>query len=217
MLRQLSDASFSALRNQFLAALMLLSASIAGAQTAAPATVHGAPAIPAGTVVLAGVTFEPSIEFAGSRLQLNGTGIRSRAFFKVYVAGLYLPAKAHTPAEVYASKGPKRVKVTMLREIESGSFGKTMTQVMGDNLPRERMGKCIPGLLKLGEVFAVKKKMAVGEWYTIDEIPGKGTVLSINGSTVAEIAEPEFFTCLMHNYFGDKPADTDLKRGLLGS
>jgi len=52
--------------------------------------------------------------------------------------------------------------------------------------------------------------------FTIDEIPGKGTVISINSKVAAEIPEPEFFTCLMHNYFGDRPADAKLKTALLG-
>ena len=89
-------------------------------------------------------------------------------------------------------------------------------QVMSDNLPKEGMARCVPGLVKLGEVFSNKKKMAVGEFYTIDENPGTGVVISINGKPVANIAEPEFFTCLMHNYFGEKPADSSLKTGLLG-
>lgn len=104
----------------------------------------------------------------------------------------------------------------MLRELDSERFGITAMQVMSDNLPKDRMARCVPGVVKLGEVFASKQKMAVGEFYTIDEIPGVGVTIAINGKQVAEITEPEFFTCLMHNYFGDKPADTTLKARLLG-
>jgi Chalcone isomerase-like len=195
-------------------ALVVTVGSAAAQTTPAPAAASTAPA--PGSVMVAGYAFEPEVNLAGKTIKLNGTGIRTRAFFKVYAAGLYLPIKAKTPQEVYAAPAPKRLKVTMLREIDSASFGKTMSQVMGDNLPRDQLGKCIPGLLKLGEVFAAKKKMVAGDWYTLDEIAGKGTVLTINGTVTAEVAEPEFFTCLMHNYFGDKPADTDLKAGLLG-
>lgn len=161
-------------------------------------------------------SYEPEITLAGKTLQLNGSGIRKRLFFNVYSAALYLPQKARTPAEVYSAPGPKRFKASFLRELDSAGFGKTTMQVMNDNLPKERMSRCIPGLVKLSEVFAAKKRIGPGEHYTIDEIPGKGTIVSINGAAVAEIAEPEFFTCLMYNYFGDKPADANLKIGLLG-
>lgn len=163
-----------------------------------------------------GIFFERDITLVGTPLKLNGAGIRSKFFVKVYAAGLYLQTPVATSTDIYATNGPKRMKVSFLRETDASSLGKTMSQVMSDNLPREQFGKCIPGLVKIGEVFADKKKMAVGEGFTLDELPGKGTIVSINGKVAAEIAEPEFFTCLMYNYFGDRPADPKLKTALLG-
>jgi hypothetical protein len=185
------------------------------AQTAAPAATaaHAAPSGPGTTVE--GVFFERDIALAGTPLKLNGAGIRSKFFVKVYAAGLYLQTPATTSTDIYATKGPKRMKVSFLRETDASSLGKTMSQVMGDNLPREQFSKCIPGLVKIGEVFADKKKMGVGEGFMLDELPGKGTIVTVNGKVAAEIAEPEFFTCLMYNYFGDRPADPKLKTALL--
>ncbi len=188
------------------------------AQNTAQGTVQAAPqAAAAGpSVTVEGVPFEREIQLGGSTLKLNGAGVRTRFVFKVYAAALYMPVPSATSTDVYVSKGPKRLKVSFLREIDSTTLGKTMSQVMSDNLPREQFGKCIPGIVKLGELFAEKKKMTAGEMFTVDELPGKGTVISINGKLAAEISEPEFFTCLMHNYFGDRPADANLKTALLG-
>jgi Chalcone isomerase-like len=36
-----------------------------------------------------GIRFEPEVNLSGQKLKLNGAGIRYRAIFKVYVAGLY--------------------------------------------------------------------------------------------------------------------------------
>lgn len=193
-------------------ALAIASTQPAFAQSAAP--VYPTPKV--ATVATGGVAFEEEIVVGGRPLALNGTGIRTKFFLKIYAAGLYLPVKVTTPQDVFKSPGPKRLKVSVLRELDAAGFGKTAMQVMSDNLPKDRMSRCVPGLVKLGEVFANKKKMAVGEFYTIDELPGTGVVISINGKPAAEIAEPEFFTCLMHNYFGEKPADISLKTGLLG-
>ncbi len=197
----------------FYAACAIVTASTADAQTApTPATAASA----ARGTVIAGVNFEPVQNVGGSTLQINGAGIRSKAFFKIYAAALYLDQRATTPQAVFAAKGNKRLKAVFLREVDSAGFGKSTSEVMGDNLPRDRMGRCIPGIMRLGEIFAAKKKMAVGENYTIDEIVGRGTIISINDKQVAEISEPEFFDCLMHNYFGPKPADSSLKDALLG-
>jgi hypothetical protein len=39
---------------------------------------------------VSGVKFEQTTEVRGARLQLNGAGVRYKAVFKVYSAGLYL-------------------------------------------------------------------------------------------------------------------------------
>jgi hypothetical protein len=72
---------------------------------------------PARTV--AGVAYPAQAGVGGQTLQLNGAGIRYKAIFKVYTAGLYLEKPAASLQEIAALPGPKRVSVTMLREIDS--------------------------------------------------------------------------------------------------
>jgi hypothetical protein len=43
--------------------------------------------------------------------------LRKRVLFKVYVAGLYLTEKRKSPAEVVALAGPKRVSITLMRNL----------------------------------------------------------------------------------------------------
>nr|WP_315464864.1 chalcone isomerase family protein [uncultured Rhodoferax sp.] len=200
----------------WLLASMLLVPSV-HAQTAVQGGVQSPVFVSTGNVTVEGIGFDTEARVGGVTLKLNGAGLRTKFMFKVYAAGLYLAAPARTPAEVLAAKGPKRLRVSFVRETDATTLGKTMSQVMSDNLPREQFGKCIPGLIKLGELFAEKKKMGVGEMFTVDEIPGKATVISINHKLAAEISEPEFFTCLMYNYFGERPADAKLKAALLGA
>lgn len=45
---------------------------------------------------------------------LNGAGIRTRFFFKIYVGALYLPERAGQAQQVYAMVGPKRVLMHFL-------------------------------------------------------------------------------------------------------
>jgi hypothetical protein len=77
---------------------------------------------PARTV--AGVAYPAQAGVGGQTLQLNGAGIRYKAIFKVYTAGLYLEKPAASLQEIAALPGPKRVSVTMLREIDSAELGK---------------------------------------------------------------------------------------------
>lgn len=171
----------------------------------------------AATVDVAGVKMEDAIDMRGSKLALNGAGVRYKAVFKVYVAGLYLGKKAATPEEVLAAPGPKRLHITLLREIDSNELGKSFTTAFTDNAPKTEMSKLIPGLIKMGQIFSDQKKLLAGESFTIDWIPGTGTVISVKGvAQGAPFKEPEFFAALMGIWLGSKPADWKLKDALLG-
>ena len=45
-------------------------------------------------ITVADVKYEETASLSGSTLQLNGAGVRYKAVFKVYTAGLYLEKKA---------------------------------------------------------------------------------------------------------------------------
>ena len=171
----------------------------------------------AAPVEIAGIKLDNAIELQNAPLQLNGAGIRYKAIFKVYVAALYLGKKAATPEEVYAATGPKRMSITLLREIDSNELGKSFTKAFEENAPKTEMSKLIPGLLKMSQVFSDQKKMGAGESFTIDWIPGTGTVISVKGKPQGEaIKEVEFFNAMMRIWLGSKPADWKLREELLG-
>jgi hypothetical protein len=187
----------------------LFAAALVGA--AAAVSVH------AQTTDVSGIKFNNKVTLAATALQLNGAGTRYKAIFKVYSAALYLPAKAVTPEAVLAMPGPKRMHVVMLREIDGNELGKLFTRGMQDNSSREQFAKSIPGTLRLSEMFAAKKRLAAGEQFTVDFVPGTGTVIMVNGQVQGEpIKEPEFFNALMRIWLGRSPADLLLKNALLG-
>ncbi|WP_422291033.1 chalcone isomerase family protein [Hydrogenophaga sp.] len=171
----------------------------------------------AATVEVAGVKLEDRITVNSTPLQLNGAGVRYKAVFKVYTAGLYLSAKADTPDAVLAAPGPKRMTITMLRDIDSAELGKLFSRGMEDNMERSAFSKLIPGVLRMSQVFSNHKVLKTGETFLIDWVPGTGTVLTIKGQVEGEpFKEPEFFNALMRIWLGPKPADWLLKDALLG-
>ena len=171
----------------------------------------------AATVDVSGVKMEDSIDLRGTTLQLNGAGVRFKAVFKVYAAGLYLSKKAGTLEEVLAAPGPKRISITLLREIDSNELGKSFTTAFTENSSKAEMSKLIPGLIRMGQVFADQKKLYAGENFTIDWIPGTGTIVTVKGKPQGEpFKEIEFFHALMRIWMGQSPADWKLKDALLG-
>ena len=171
----------------------------------------------AATVDVAGVKLDDAVEVQGTKLQLNGAGVRYKAIFKVYVGALYVGKKAATPEELYAATGPKRISITMLREIDSNELGKGFTKAFEDNTPKGEMSKLIPGLIRMGQIFADQKKLVAGDVLTVDWVPGMGTVISSKGKQLGEpFKEPEFYVALMRIWLGPNPADAKLKDAMLG-
>jgi hypothetical protein len=170
------------------------------------------------TTEVNGVKFNNSVMLAASALQLNGAGTRYKAIIRVYAAALYLPTKATTTEAVLAATGPKRMQVVMLRDIDANELGKLFTRGMEDNSSREEFGRTIGGTLRLAEMFAARKRLVAGDQFTIDYLPGRGTLIGINGQPQGEpIKEPEFFNALMRIWLGRSPADALLKNALLGN
>jgi Chalcone isomerase-like len=164
-----------------------------------------------------GVKYPSTLAVAGQNLRLNGSGIRYRFVVKVYTAGLYLQGRAATPEAVLATPGPKRLHVVMLRDIDANELGKLFTRGMQDNVSRDDFAKSIPGTLRMADIFQAQKKLAVGDNFSVDWLPGRGTMVLVNGRPQGEpIAEPEFFNALMMIWLGPRPADVALKDALLG-
>lgn len=183
---------------------------------AAALTAASLPAL-AATVDVAGVKLEDRVTVAGKPLVLNGAGIRYKAVFKVYTAGFYVEKPANTPDALLDQPGPKRMSITMLRDIDSAELGKLFSRGMEDNMEKGSFAKLIPGVMRMSQVFTNHKTLRAGENFVLDWLPGTGTVLTIKGVQEGEpFREPEFFEALMRIWLGPKPADWQLKDALLG-
>lgn len=171
----------------------------------------------ASPTTVAGIKLEEALDVAGSRLLLNGAGIRYKAIFQVYVAALYTTRKISTLEEAYSVPGPRRVAMTMLREVDSNDFGKSFTKAFEENTPKGEMSKLIPGLIMQGDIFARQKKLGPGDTIWVDWIPDRGTVISVKGVSQGEPSkEVEFYNAMLRIWLGPKPVDSKLKEAMLG-
>ncbi len=168
-------------------------------------------------VEVAGVKVEDSITVSGTKLQLNGAGIRYKGPFKVYVGDLYTTQPVKSLDELIAAPGPKRLNMTFLREINSADFGKLLTRGIEDNVSRNEVSKIVVGMIKMGEIFAANKNFLPGDVCALEWDPAKGLSIWAKGKLQAEpFKDPAFFRALMSIWFGQTPADWKLKDQLLG-
>ena len=74
-------------------------------------------------VEVAGVKIDDKASVAGQELVLNGAGMRTKVFLKIYIGSLYLPAKAGDLSGVLA-KGPRRIQLNVMRSLTRRSTGR---------------------------------------------------------------------------------------------
>ncbi|TFW27193.1 chalcone isomerase family protein [Duganella callida] len=166
---------------------------------------------------VAGVKFDDTTTVAGQPLKLNGAGLRTKFVFKVYAAGLYLTEKKTSVAEVLAVPGPRRVAITMLRDVPSEDFGKAFTEGLNANTSKEERNKILPQIMKFGEIFAQTPTLKKGDQLTLDWTPNEGTQCYLNGKKIGEMMPDQaFYNAVLRIWLGDKPVDSSLKPALLG-
>lgn len=166
---------------------------------------------------VAGVKLDDTVKVANKELKLNGAGIRTRLMFKVYVAGLYLPEKKTTAADVLATQGPRRLKLVLLREVNSEDFGQAFMDGLNANSDKAEKAKFVNQTVKMGEIFAGIPSLNKGDSITADWIPGTGLNILVNDKKVGDTLQGiEFANAFLRIWLGDKPADAALKQNLLG-
>jgi hypothetical protein len=168
-------------------------------------------------VEMEGQKFEPTAALGGQTLNLNGVGLRKRAIFKVYVAGLYVPQKSSSPAALIGDKGPRRVSLRMLRDVDADSFISSFNDGLKANLSEAELGALKPQTDALTATLKSIGEAKKGDVINFDFTPDAGTRITLNGQPRGNpIAGAEFFSAVLRIWLGDKPVDEALKKGMLG-
>jgi len=181
------------------------------------AAAFAASGVSAQTVEREGVKFEPTAQVGGAALQLNGTGVRTRAIFKVYAAGLYVPQKSDSAAALIAQKGPRRLTMTMLRNVDADSFAGPLNDGLKNNHSEAQMAAFKPQIDAMNAALKAIDEAKKGDVLHFEFLPDGGTRITVNGQQKGpNIPGEDFFAAMLRIWLGDKPADADLKKGLLG-
>jgi hypothetical protein len=159
---------------------------------------------------LADVTLPDSITVGNQTLVLNGLGLRSKMFIKVYVGGLYLEKKTSDPTAIVQADATKRVvlqfiygEVTREQMVEAFDEG---FKGNAPNAPKAQVQQWLGGI----------ETMKKGEQMVVTYVPGTGTTLSLRGKDKLTIPGLPFAQAVFSVWFGPKPPTGDLKNGMLG-
>lgn len=150
----------------------------------------------------------------GSVLKLNGAGIRSKFFFKIYVGALYLAEPARTTEQVLAAEGGKRVLMHFLYdELPAEKLVNGWNDGFQSNLGGTEHQTLKPKIDAFNALFSDVNK---GDEISIDMLPGTGTQVWYGKDLRGTVEGAEFNQALLKIWLGDKPADSSLKKAMLG-
>ena len=171
-----------------------------------------AAATPARAGSLAGVTLPDSASVGGKTLVLNGLGLRSKLFIKVYVGGLYVETKSVDAAALIAADAPKKLVMHFLYAPSKGQ----MTDAFHEGFEANAPAYFAQHRAEVDRFLAAVDGVGKGEEMTVTYVPGTGTTLSIRGKDVVTLAGADFMRAAFSIWLGPKPPTADLKKGLLG-
>lgn len=174
-------------------------------------------AVSAGAMDVAGVRVEPKVMLEQQVLKLNGAGVRTKYFIKVYVAALYVPEPSNVASRVVMQPGPKRIQLALLRDLSSRQWIDAVRQGLEKNNSPQAMLALQPQQQAFENIIQAMGEGHAGDGWQLDFVPGVGTQIRMNGVRKgAPIAGEDFFRALLLIWLGEQPAQDSLKRDLLG-
>ena len=170
--------------------------------------------LPALGAEVGGAKLDDRATVGGQPLVLNGAGIRTRVMFKVYVASLYLPAKAPDLAAVLA-RAPRRIQMNLLRTLAPDQLIDALNEGLKENNSEADLTAVKAQTDQLMTIMRSFGEVKEGNVVTLDFVDG-ATVVGFNGASRGTIPGDAFNKALTKIWLGDKPVQADLKKALLG-
>lgn len=172
-------------------------------------------AISAEAAEVAGVELPETINRDdGVVLQLNGAGIRSKFFFKIYIAALYLENRSDDAAVILADEGGKRMVMHFLYD-EVGR--EDLVDAWNEGFLANGSEAEVAALQEEIDSFnGMFETVVENDRIILDYLPGQGIRVTIRGQEKGVIAGKPFSELLFAVWLGDSPVTEDLKNELLG-
>lgn len=170
---------------------------------------------PLAAATLAGVTMPDTAKVGTQDLKLNGMALRSKAVFKVYVGGLYLPAEEHDWQKVLAADTPRRMVMQWVRSVSKSQICDGWKEGLEANTPNAsaEVKKHFDSLCGLME------DAKAGDRFVFTYLPGTGLEVAINDTAKGTpLGGKPFADALFKCWIGAKPGPGEaFREGLMGN
>jgi hypothetical protein len=172
--------------------------------------------LPAPAREIAGVQVPETATVASlaAPLVLNGAGVRTRFFVKVYVGALYLTKREAATTAILASPAPASVRLHFVHsEVEAAKLVSAWNDGFAANQSEETLKSLKTRIDRFNGLFRTTRR---GDVVRLDLLPAEGTQVWINDELHGTVPGADFQRALLEIWLGAKPADGGLKEAMLG-
>ncbi|MCF6312711.1 MAG: chalcone isomerase family protein [Verrucomicrobiales bacterium] len=165
--------------------------------------------------VVKDVLVPPRIPCQGTILTLNGTAIRSKWGFNVYVVALYLNEKMHSAETIMSDREHKRIHITMLRGVSKKQFVSTIHKSIKINFSEDEQKLFATQLKAFMACFGGGSSLDRFSTINVDYVPNKGMLVEVNDGKAKLIPGEQFYHAILRLWIG-QPLQASIKTGLVG-
>jgi hypothetical protein len=146
-------------------------------------------------------------------LVLNGAGYRKKFFIKVYIGALYLAQPTTQAKTILDARAARVMRLHFLREVGQEQLASAWNDAIAPNLTASEMQALRARIDQLNSYIGSVRN---GDVLRIEMPVRADTGIWINDRLRGSIPGADFQTALLKAWLGEKPADANLKRAVLG-
>lgn len=167
-----------------------------------------------GDLEIGGITMPDTIKAGDNDLLLNGAGIRTKYFLKLYVGGLYLQDKTTDATKVLSDDKPMAIRLHIISSMITSEKMEDSTREGFKKSFGNKLSSFSTEIEAFIDVF--KEEINDGDIFDMIYIPGTGVKIYKNDKFSKTIEGLPFKNGLFGIWVGKKPAQDSLKEGMLG-
>ncbi|MCB9233537.1 MAG: chalcone isomerase family protein [Bacteroidia bacterium] len=162
-----------------------------------------------------GVPVPNSLDANGTKLVLNGAGLREKLWIDLYVGSLFLQSKSTNRTQIINDDKPMAIRLQIVSGLITSD---KMIAATKEGFEKSTKGNMAPIQSQIDQFIGIFKKSPIvkGNNYNIIYTPGTGVQVYLNDKIQDTIKGLEFKKALFGIWFCDDPADEDLMEGMLG-
>jgi hypothetical protein len=154
------------------------------------------------------------VNVGGTRLVLNGMGVREATVFNVdvYVAGLYVEHRSRNGQQILDADERRRLVLHLVRDVER----EEMVSALRDGFRRNAGGQQSALSARVNQLARMMPELEEGDVMTFTYVPGTGLTVNVNGRSKGTIEGTDFARVFFSIWLGSQPPNPGLRSGLLG-